>query len=361
MEHILPFAEEYDLLPREGLIICALSGGADSVALLHFLKEHGFRVVAAHFNHHLRPTARRDAEFCRDLCKDWGVPFFTWGKRVGEEPGNVEANARAARYAYFEHLAAGLHAARIATAHNANDNLETVLLHMTRGCGLQGLCGIQPRRGLLVRPMLHTTRAAVEEYVRAHGLPFVTDETNLDDRYARNRIRHQVIPVLESLNPRAVEAAARMTDRLRLDQERLGPWSPEVPPEPLPELEPTQVTVGQRVETPLWTLETAWAVCPDAPPTPARFYLKPRGELTLRSRRTGDRLRPPFRAGKSLNKWFIELGVPRWQRPAVPVLVSGEDVLAAAGVGPAASALARPGEDAVLVEWLALPEIEKER
>lgn len=351
MEHILPFSEEHDLLPRDGLILVALSGGPDSVALLHFLKAQGFLVAAAHFNHHLRDTARRDAQFCRDLCRDWGVPFFTWGARVGEMPGNTEANARAARYGYLERLAAGLNAARVATAHNANDNLETVLMHLTRGCGLQGLCGIQPRRGKLVRPMLHTTRPAIEAYLAREGLDYVTDETNADDRYARNRLRHQVIPVLESLNPRVVEAAARMTDYLREDLERLGPRTAPTRPEPLPPLEPRAVTVGERIETALWALETRPAVCPDAPPTPDVFYLKPAGPLTLRSRQTGDRLHPPFRTGKSVKKWMNELGVPRHEREAVPVLACGERVLAVAGLGPQEGALAGPGENAICVRW----------
>ncbi len=351
MEHILPFSEEHDLLPRDGLILVALSGGPDSVALLHFLKSHGFNVVAAHFNHHLRETARRDALFCQTLCRDWDVPFLTWGARVGEMPGNTEANARAARYGYLERLAAGLSAARIATAHNANDNLETMLMHLTRGCGLQGLSGIQPRRGKLVRPMLHTTRRAVEAYLARESLSYVTDETNADDRYARNRLRHQVIPVLESLNPRVVEAAARMTDYLREDLERLGPRVVPEEPEPLPPLEPRDVAVGERVETGLWVLETQAAVCPDAPPTPDGFYLQPAEPLTLRSRQTGDRLHPPFRTGKSVKKWMIELGVPRYQREAVPVLVCGERVLAVAGLGPQQGALAAPGENAIYVRW----------
>ncbi len=352
MEHILPFSEAYDLLPRGGLILVALSGGPDSVALLHFLKSHGFTVAAAHFNHHLRDTARRDAQFCQTLCRDWGVPFFTWGARVGEMPGNTEANARAARYGYLERLAAGLSAQRIATAHNANDNLETVLLHLTRGCGLQGLSGIQPRRGKLVRPMLHTTRRAIEEYLSQEGLSYVTDETNTDDRYARNRLRHQVIPVLESLNPRVAEAAARMTDYLRQDLARLGPRAvPEEDPEPLLPLEPREVAVGERVETGLWVLETRAALCPERPPTPDSFYLKPAEPLTLRSRQTGDRLHPPFRTGKSVKKWMIEVGVPRWQREAVPVLACGERVLAVAGLGPQADALAGPGENAIYVRW----------
>ncbi len=351
MEHILPFAGAHDLLPRDGLILCAVSGGADSVALLCYLRERGFRVAAAHFDHHLRPTSGRDADFVARLCRELGVPFALGGAPVGKRPGNVEDNARRARYAFLAETARQMGAARIATAHTANDNLETVLLHLARGCGLQGLAGIQPRRGLLVRPMLHTTRPAILDYLARRGQDYVTDETNADDRYARNRVRHQVVPVLESLNPRAVEAAARMTDYLRADLARLGPRPDRSPPAPLPPLETRPVAVGERVETPLWTLETGWAKCPDRPPTPEEFYLRPAGAMALRTRREGDRLHPPFRTGKSVKKWMIELAVPRHVRGAVPVLTDGEAVLAVAGIGPQAAALARPGEDAVHIRW----------
>lgn len=352
MERVLSFSRELELLPRAGLILCALSGGGDSVALVHFLKTHGFQVAAAHFDHHLRPTSSRDAQFAREFCKALDIPFYLGGARVGDMPGNTEDNARRARYAFLEETAAAIGAARIATAHNADDNLETVLLHLTRGCGLQGLCGIQPRRGILVRPMLHTPRSAIEVYLKDQGLSYVTDETNLDDGYARNRLRHQVVPVLETVNPRVAEACARMTDRLRAAQEVLGPWEPEREPEPLPPLERQSVAVGERVETPLWVLETARAVCSETPPTPERFYLKPAGGLALRPRQTGDRLHPPFRTGKSVKKWMIELGLPRWEREATPVLTAGERVLAVAGIGPEETALAGPGETAVMVHWI---------
>ncbi len=391
MEHILPFAAEYDLLPKDGLLLVALSGGGDSVALLHFLKTHGFQVVAAHFNHHLRDTARRDAEFCRDLCKDWGVPFLTWGARVGEMPGNTEANARQARYAYLHHLAAGLHAARIVTAHTASDNLETLLLHLARGCGLQGLTGIQPRRGILVRPMLHTTRRGVEGYLEEHHLPFVTDETNLDDRFSRNRIRHQVVPVLEALNPKAVDAAARLMDALREDEaflsslgrgmaEKARSWDEleDLPPALryraqkvwaegrqedgiIPWLSPGQtlpVPLGEAVDTPLYTLLAREVdAAPDVPPTPSHFYLRPWGPMGLRARQTGDFLHPPHRTGKTVKKWMNELKVPKNRREAMPVLIFGEELLAVAGLGPQEKYLARPGEAAVEVIWTAKEQI----
>lgn len=351
MERILSFSREQGLLSREGLTLCAVSGGPDSVVLLHFLKAQGFPVAAAHFDHHLRPTSGRDRAFVEELCAAWDIPCCVGEGFVADLPGNTEDNARNARYAFLEETARAIGATCIATAHNANDNLETVLLHMTRGCGLQGLCGIMPRRGMVVRPMLQTPRRAIEDYLKDHGLAYVTDETNADDRYARNRLRHQVVPVLESLNPRVAEAVARMTGRLRADQARLGPWSAEEEPESLPPLETRTVTVGQRVDTPLWTLATAWAACPDVPPTPDDFYLKPFEPLTLRARQTGDFLHPPFRGGKTVKKWMIETKVPRWERGAVPVLTAGGTLLAVAGLGPQAQHLANPGEKAIHVTW----------
>ena len=351
MEHILPFAAQHGLLPEKGLTLCAVSGGPDSVALLHFLKNQGFQVAVAHFDHHLRPTSKRDRAFVEDLCRGWGIECYVGEGDIAALPGNTEDNARQARYEFLEQTADHVGAARVATAHNANDNLETVLMHMTRGCGLQGLSGIQPRRGKLVRPMLHTTRGAIEDYIKEHGLPFVVDETNADDTYARNRLRHQVIPVLETINPKAVEAAVRMTDRLRVDLARRGPWTPPVEGEKLPSLEPQTVTVGERVETPLWTLKTEWAVCPDAPPTPNAFYIKPLKRLALRSRQVGDFLRPPFRTGKTVKKWMIELHVPKGERDATPVLTAGETLVAVAGLGPQRDCLASPGEDGIFVTW----------
>lgn len=358
MERILSFSAQMGLLPREGLILCALSGGRDSVALLHFLKEHGFWVAAAHFDHHLRPDSGKDAEFCRKLCEEWDVPFYFGEGNVAAMAGNTEANARHARYAFLEETAEAVGAARIATAHNADDNLETVLLHLTRGCGLNGLTGIQPQRGKIARPMLQTPRAAVDDYVAAHGLPFVEDASNADVSYARNRIRHQILPVLRSINPRVAEAAGRMTDTLRRDLEFLenqGGREPAPAPERVwPTLERVQVPLEGVVDTPLWTLTTRLAeAVPDAPPTPDTFFLRvpAGGRLFLRARERGDRLRPPFRAGKTVKKWFNELGVPVGQREATPVLTDGEAILSVAGIGPNEAALALPGEKSLFVQW----------
>jgi len=358
MERILSFSREMELLPGEGLILCALSGGRDSVALLHFLKEHGFSVAAAHFDHQLRPDSAADAEFCRALCGEWHIPFYQGEGNVAALPGNVEANARAARYAFLEKTAAQTGAAVIATAHNADDNLETVLLHLTRGCGLNGLTGIRPRRGIVVRPMLEVPRSALDAYVEALALPYVEDATNADTAYARNRLRHQVLPVLRSINPKVAEAAGRMTETLRRDLNFLethgGRERPSAAERTWPPLETAEVPPDGMVETPLWTLRvTRIDRVPDAPPTPDAFYLRPPldGRLWIRGRKTGDCLPPPFRTGKTVKKWFNELNVPVGEREATPVLTDGTHILSVAGIGPSQEHLAPPGQEGLLVQW----------
>ena len=211
-----------DLLPREGLVLCAVSGGADSVYLLARLQERGYRVAAAHYNHGLRGAeSDRDEAFVRDLCREWGAPFYAEKGDVAalaaREHMGVEQAARQARYDFLERTADALDAAVIATAHTADDNAETVLLHLARGTGLKGLGGIPPRRGRIVRPMLDVTRAQVEGYLRAHGIPWMEDSTNGSDDYARNRVRHGAVPVLETVNPAFARAVGRMTAQVRQD------------------------------------------------------------------------------------------------------------------------------------------------
>ncbi|MEG2454947.1 MAG: tRNA lysidine(34) synthetase TilS [Oscillospiraceae bacterium] len=224
MEKLLTLAAEYDMLPEGALILCALSGGADSLCMTHFLWEHrekgGYRIAAAHYNHHLRGEASdSDQTFVADFCATLGIPLTLGGGDVAACKGNTEEAARQMRYAFLEETAKQLGAQRIATAHNADDNLESLLLNLTRGCGLQGLSGIPPRRGIIVRPLLTTSRTEIIAYLEKHQLPHVEDATNADDAYARNRIRHQVVPVLRSLNPQLTAAAGRALSSLRQDND----------------------------------------------------------------------------------------------------------------------------------------------
>ena len=221
---------EYAMLAPGNHILCAVSGGADSVCLLHWLKgqaaEQGFTLTAAHFNHRLRGAeSDRDAAFVEKLCREWKVPCVVGTGDVSGEAqrrgAGIEETARALRYDFLEETAEKLGAGLIATAHNANDNVETMLLHLIRGSGLQGLTGIRPRRGKLIRPFLTTTRAEILAYLREHSLPHVEDSTNADTAYARNRLRHQVIPLLEELNPALISRLSDTVGYLRADNDYL--------------------------------------------------------------------------------------------------------------------------------------------
>ena len=221
---------EYAMLTPGSHILCAVSGGADSVCLLHWLKgraaENGFTLTAAHFDHRLRGAeSDRDAAFVEKLCKEWKIPCVVGTGDVSGEARRrgtgIEETARALRYDFLEETAERLGAGLIATAHNANDNVETMLLHLIRGSGLQGLTGIRPRRGRLIRPFLTTTRAEILAYLEEHRLPHVEDSTNTDTAYARNRLRHQVIPLLEELNPALISRLSDTVGYLRADNDYL--------------------------------------------------------------------------------------------------------------------------------------------
>lgn len=219
--------KQYDMLPAGETVLCAVSGGADSMCLLHLLcvmgETGGFQVAAAHYNHRLRGAASdRDAAFVRDWCQVRGIPFYDGEGDVSaaaQSAGQgIEETARQLRYAFLEETAARIGAARIATAHNADDNGETLLLHLVRGSGLQGLTGIQPRRGSLVRPLLTTSRAEIEAYLREYRIPHVEDATNQDTAYSRNFLRHEVIPLLKRLNPNLTASVSATARSLREDQ-----------------------------------------------------------------------------------------------------------------------------------------------
>ena len=218
LETVKQTIADYQMLKPGEPVLAALSGGADSVALLRALLALGYPVRAFHLNHCLRGAeSDRDETFCRALCERLGVPLTVERIDVRAQTAGegIEAAARRIRY---ERLAAAAQGAKIATAHTADDNLETMLFHLARGTGPKGLAGIPPVRGDIIRPLIGAERAQVEAYLAELGQDFVTDSTNLSDDYTRNRIRHEVVPVLRQLNPSVCGAAARLGGLLRQDE-----------------------------------------------------------------------------------------------------------------------------------------------
>ncbi|MDR1669545.1 MAG: tRNA lysidine(34) synthetase TilS [Oscillospiraceae bacterium] len=203
-------------------ILAAVSGGADSVALLHMLREEGFDLTAAHYNHGLRPEADEDETFVRKLCERFEIPLAAGRGDVAAEAARrgagIEETAREMRYAFLEKTREERGLSNIATAHNADDNAETVLLNLVRGAGLAGLSGIPPVRERIVRPILHLSRDDILRYLVRHGLPHREDASNADKTFRRNFLRHEVIPALKALNPSLTGAVTRLTGLLREDE-----------------------------------------------------------------------------------------------------------------------------------------------
>ncbi len=203
-------------------VIAAVSGGPDSMALLFALylkgEEWGIRLEAAHFNHQLRGE-ESDAEeaFVRSFCAGYGIRLHVGREKVVPGKKGLEAAAREARYRFFDTLDGW-----IATAHTADDNAETVLLHLVRGTGLKGLGGITPVSGKRIRPMLNITRREVMEFLQEYHVDYRTDSSNDTDAFLRNRLRHHVMPLLREENPRIAENLSAMAQRLRQDEAALA-------------------------------------------------------------------------------------------------------------------------------------------
>ncbi len=208
-----------DMLRHGDSVTVALSGGADSTALLYGLlavrDKYNLTVTAAHINHMLRgEESDRDEQFVRDLCEKLGVSLSVGRLDIPalrERGESIEECARRARYAFLKQSANG----KIATAHTADDNAETVLFNITRGTGLAGACGIPPVRDNIIRPLIFCSRRDIEDFCEQNGIAFVTDSTNLSDDYTRNRIRHNVIPELKEINPSFCDSVSRFTATLR--------------------------------------------------------------------------------------------------------------------------------------------------
>jgi tRNA(Ile)-lysidine synthase len=226
LDRLAEFADRYDMFPEGGRILAAVSGGADSMcllaALLELSEKRNFTVTAAHYNHRLRgEESERDARFVESFCREKNIALYSGAGDVAAFAGSrglgIEEAARRLRYDFFYATAEKIDAKRIATAHTADDNAETVLINLTRGTGPSGLSGIPPKRDIVIRPMLALTRDDVMDFLSRRCIPFIEDSTNALDIYSRNKIRHRVIPVLRELNPRLSEHISVTTSLIRAD------------------------------------------------------------------------------------------------------------------------------------------------
>ena len=231
-DFVLRSLRRYDLLPNQGRVVVALSGGADSVGLLHLLlelQERGELTVAAaaHFNHQLRgDEADADEQFCSELAASTGVPFESAREDIREraqtEKRSIEDTARRARYAFLESVAVRHRADAVAVGHTLDDQAETFLLRLIRGAGTRGLAAIRPKAGLIIRPLIDIRRLDLREHVVARALTFREDATNADISIPRNRVRHELIPYLErAFSPGIVDVLAREAASAREDEEKL--------------------------------------------------------------------------------------------------------------------------------------------
>ena len=222
---VIEAISRYDMLRAGDSVTVALSGGADSCALLYALYELrgelGITLSACHINHGLRGgESDSDERFARRLCEKLGIPaevFRVDVRAAQRKHESIEEAARRLRYGCFEQVCAK-YGSKLATAHTANDNAETVLMYMLRGTGTRGLAGIPAVRDDIIRPLIFCTREQTEAFCRERGIEYVTDSTNLEDNCTRNRIRHNVLPLLREFNPSFLDAVSRMTSAVAADE-----------------------------------------------------------------------------------------------------------------------------------------------
>ena len=392
LNKLLTFVRQQKLIEPGDTVTCAVSGGADSVALLfalYLLKDKlNIRLCAAHFNHHLRgEESDRDERFVRDFCDRYDIPLTVGAGKIVPGKKGLEAAARDARYAFLRSLPG-----KIATAHTADDNAETVLMHLVRGTGLKGLGGIAPVNGAVIRPMLTCTRQDVENFCAEWCLNYITDSSNEGDDFLRNRLRHHVMPLLKQENPQLAANASAMALRLRQDEDCLSQLAtlPEMDVETLREMHPALrkralenflkrsgvrepeashisqaeslvfsekpsafarfpggITIGRNYGF-LTVLEDQEIPEPMDLPVPGSVLwgdyritaseagegitVYPNGPVTVRSRQSGDSMR---RSGgtKTIKKLFIDRKIPASQRHRIPVIADSRGVLAVYGFG----------------------------
>lgn len=219
--------EKFHMCPYGGSIVVGVSGGADSIALLHILKgfahKQNWKIKVIHVHHGLRGAeADRDREFVEEICRKWEIAckvcYFDVAAEAKKRGLGTEEMGRILRYETFERERDN---GKIAVAHNQNDQAETILMRLCRGAGVSGLVGIHPVRGHIIRPLLFCTREEIETYCAQHELLYCQDSTNFENNYSRNRVRNQVLPILEEIYPKATEHIAQTTERIAAEEEYL--------------------------------------------------------------------------------------------------------------------------------------------
>ena len=229
MQKVFDYIGQNGLLSEGDTVVVGVSGGADSVCLLHLLKEysaaHPLKLIAAHVHHGLRESADRDEEYVQKLCTGWGILLkvchIDAGKIAKEQGISVEEAGRIKRYEFFRRVQEENHGTKIAVAHHRDDLCETMLFQLFRGSGIGGLRGIKPMSGDIIRPLLCVSKEEIEGYLRQKGIAWCEDETNKDLTYSRNRIRNQIMPVAKEICTKAPEHMAQSAERIRELEEYL--------------------------------------------------------------------------------------------------------------------------------------------
>lgn len=214
--------EKYNLINEDDKILVGVSGGPDSMTLLIILHSLGYNLCVAHINHGLRENAALDEEYVVNYCKDNNIPCFVKHIQLKEALNGmtIEEAGRKARYDFFEEICIKEACTKIATAHNSNDNAETVIMNMIRGSGLTGLKGIEPRRGKIIRPLIEISRKDIEVFCEEKNINPRHDESNDETEYTRNKVRLELIPYIEkNINSNAINNINRMS-RIILEEER---------------------------------------------------------------------------------------------------------------------------------------------
>ena len=214
--------EKFNLLNKEDKVLVAVSGGPDSISLLNILHELGYNICTAHINHGIRENADNDERFVKEFCEIRNIPCFIKKVKLKEIKSDMttEELGRKIRYEFFDEIMKQENCTKIATAHNANDNAETVLMNMIRGTGLSGLKGIDISRDKIIRPLLEITRAEIEEYCEKENLNPCHDESNDETIYTRNKVRLELIPYIEkNINSNIVNNINRMAEIISGEEE----------------------------------------------------------------------------------------------------------------------------------------------